>query len=77
MDTTTLHTYEFNYYTGDEWEECSLYTSVRDDDRVIREFLDQQRDMKIPTESYYVEYKGEGPDNCDMDYQGGLSTRCF
>ena len=72
-----LHTYEFEWYNGEEWDECQLYTSYKDNDRVIEEFLDQQKDMGIPTKHWTVQYLGEGKENCGMDYEGGLQTRCF
>ena len=77
--TNNIHTYEFTWFNveTDEWENCQLYTSYQDELKVIKEFYYQQRDMKLVTRWWWVDYLGEGKDNCGTFYEDGLSLRVF
>ena len=75
--TETIHTYEFEYWNGEEWMDCQLYCSERDDVRITEEFIQQQQDADEPYDDLRVLYVGEGEFHCGTDYQEGLKLRVF
>jgi len=73
----TIHTYEFEYHNGDEWVDCQLYTSTRDDNKVRQVFIQQQQQDNEPYDNLQVQYLGEGKSNCGTDLETGMLLRVF
>lgn len=73
----TIHTYEFEYHNGEEWVDCQLYSSVRDDNKMFECFIKQQEQDNEPYNDVQVMYIGEGEYHCGCDYETGLTLRVF
>ncbi len=77
MNTTfEIHTYEFEWFDGDDWTSCQFYSSYRDDVRIMSEFKTQQYEDET-IENLTMEYIGEGNSHCGTDIETGMTLRLF
>ena len=76
MNSTNIHTYEFEWFDVEEWTSCQLYSSYRDDIRIMSEFRSQQYEDET-IENLSFQYIGEGEFNCGTDIVNGLCLRLF
>ena len=72
----TIHTYEFQWWNGEEYESCELYSSERDDSRIRDEFWKQSYPDEV-IDNLRMTYVGEGDKNCGMDVETGMKMRVF
>ena len=79
--TDKIHTWEFEWYNGEDWEECELYTTVKDEERVCKEFMKQNREMGVRVcGDYTVTYEGYGVNHSGLWVDEGevkINNVCF
>ena len=70
----TVHSYLFSWSDGKEEQECEMYCSEQDDDRITQKFMDDSELGEV-VKDLKVEYQGEGPGNLDL--RNALRLRVF
>ena len=76
-----IHSWCFEWCNGNDWEECGMYTTIKDQERVIEEWKDQNREMGIKVVgNFSVEYEGYGVNSEGLWIDNGevkINNVCF